>query len=67
MAKHYPTLAAYFEARVETQEALALRAGVTQSHISRIASGDSCSLALATLLSRLTGVPMESFGREEVA
>jgi len=67
MAKRYPTLAAYFEARIETQDALAARAGVSQAHISRIAGGESCSLALAKTLSRLTGVPLESFGSAEVA
>lgn len=56
------TLAAYFESGVETQEALAARAGVSQAHISRVAAGSSCSLQLAKTLSALTGVPIESFG-----
>jgi predicted transcriptional regulator len=56
------SLADYFESGAETQEALAARAGVSQAHISRVASGGACSLTLAKTLSQLTGVPVESFG-----
>ena len=61
------SLADYLGSGAETQEALAERAGVSQAHISRIASGGSCSLALAKNLAALTGVPLESFGSENVA
>jgi transcriptional regulator with XRE-family HTH domain len=68
MAKpSYQTLAAYLDSGRETQEALAERAGVSQAHISRVASGGSCSLALAKTLSVLTGVPVDSFGGDSEA
>jgi hypothetical protein len=61
------TLAEYFRQGVETQEALAARCAdegwpVSQAHLSRIAAGDNCSLGLAKVISRLTGLPLESFG-----
>lgn len=61
------SLATYLASGVETQEALAMRAGVSQAHISRIAAGGSCSLQLAKTLAALTGIPIESIGSEEVA
>lgn len=69
MAKRYRTLADYFRDCRETQEALALRVGVSQAHISRIVSGGPCSLGLAKRIAAATGVPMDSLGngQEEVA
>jgi transcriptional regulator with XRE-family HTH domain len=67
MKQRYSSLADYLAAGIETQEQLAARAGVTQPTISKAARGESCSLALAKVLSKLTGVPVDSFGREAVA
>lgn len=66
------TLAEYFEKKIETQAALSTRCAraghpVSQAHLSRIAAGDNCSLALAKVLSRLTGLPVESFGSGQPA
>lgn len=66
----YASLSEYFEAGVETQEQLADRCAaegqsVSQAHLSRVAAGDNCSLNLAKVLARLTGVPLESFGERD--
>lgn len=58
------TLAEYLRSGAETQARLARRAAVSQSQISRVASGQACSLALAKRLAALTGVPLSTFGGE---
>jgi transcriptional regulator with XRE-family HTH domain len=63
MTKRYTSLADYLERSGETQEQLAARAGVSQAHISRVLHGGHCSLKLAKALSKLTGVPVETFGQ----
>lgn len=67
MGKRYRSLAEYIADGRETQVQLAARAGVSQATISRAASGGTCSLRLAKLLSKLTGVPVESFGSQVAA
>lgn len=66
------TLAEYFAQGIETQEALAERCAiagrpVSQAHLSRVAAGGPCSLDLAKVLSLLTELPIESFGRKAIA
>lgn len=59
--KAYPTLTAYLEAEGIRQGILAKRAGIQQSHLSMIISGDRTpSLPLALKLSRLCNVPVET-------
>lgn len=70
-AKAPANLREFFDAKKGNQAELVRRckaAGhpVSQAHLSRVAAGESCSLALAKLLSQLTGLPVESFG-EKVA
>jgi transcriptional regulator with XRE-family HTH domain len=62
--KRYRSLSEYLEKGGETQVSLAARVGVTQSAISKAASG-RVSLSLAKKLARATGVPLESFGSQE--
>lgn len=62
--KRYRSLSDYLAKAGETQVQLAARVGVTQSAISKAASG-RVSLSLAKKLSRATGVPLESFGSQE--
>lgn len=61
------SLAEYFARGIETQESLAARCAeegcpVSQAHLSRIAAGGNCSLPLAKVIARLTGLPLESIG-----
>jgi transcriptional regulator with XRE-family HTH domain len=63
MGKRYSSLADYLARSGETQEQLAARADVSQPTISRALSGKG-SFRVLKKLSDLTGVPLESFGKQ---
>lgn len=65
MKVRYSTLAEYLE-RKETQEALAARLGVSQVTISRAKHGKG-SYRLLKKIAKATGVPLDSFEREDAA
>lgn len=66
MGKRYSSLADYLARSGETQEQLAVRAEVSQPTISRALSGKG-SFRILKKISDLTGVPLDSFGRQEAA
>lgn len=65
MRRRYSSLAEYLE-HVETQEQLAERLAVSQTTISRAKYGHG-SYKLFKRISEATGVPLDSFGRNEAA
>lgn len=66
MSKPRYTCLADYLAEVETQEALAARIGTTQPTISRAAQGYG-SFSMFLRIAKATGVPLESFAREDAA
>lgn len=65
MKVRYSTLAAYL-AKVETQEQLAERLGISQVTVSRAKYGRG-SYRLLKMISKATGVPLDSFDRKDAA
>lgn len=63
MAKRYTSLADYLERGPETQEALGARIGLSQPTISEAKRGKG-SYRTFKKISDATGVPLESFDRE---
>lgn len=62
----YESLADYIRNGPETQVQFAKRLRISQSTLSRIAAGADCSLSLAKLISRLSGVKLERIGSDLV-
>lgn len=59
--KAFPTLKAFLDETGMPQQVLAKRAGIAQSHISMIVSGERTPrLPLALKLARIANVPVES-------
>lgn len=57
----YSNLSQYFEKTGDTQQSLAERVGVAQSHISRIVNGSAePSLELALRIAEFANIPVES-------
>jgi transcriptional regulator with XRE-family HTH domain len=65
MKVRYQTLADYLD-KVETQEQLAERLGISQPAISRAKYGLG-SYRLLKKISKATGVPLDSFDRKDAA
>lgn len=65
MKRRYSTLAEYLDER-ETQEQLAERLGISQVSVSRAKYGKG-SYRLLKLISKATGVPLDSFDRKDAA
>lgn len=65
MKRRYSSLAEYLE-RVETQEQLAERLGISQPAVSRAKRGQG-SYRLLKRIAQATGVPLDSFDRKDAA
>lgn len=63
----YSSLADYLRRGPETQEQLAARIGVSQPAISLALNHGKGSYKMLRRISQATGVPLESFDRQEVA